>query len=198
MADATATQKRELRRSLRRRRRALSPAQQHLAGQRLARVLGAQAWFRHAQDIALYLPADGEIDTLPILDLLWHRQKHAYLPVMRPAGQLWFLRCEPGDPLGVNRYGLLEPRWRRRRIRPWWSLDLMLLPLVAFDAAGYRLGMGGGFYDRMLASGPRRPRLVGLAHALQEVPAVPREAWDQRLDAVATDEAWHPAAPDAA
>lgn len=125
-----------------------------------------------------------------MLDLIWSQAKQAYLPVMRPNGRLWFLRCEPGDPLAINRYGLAEPRWRRRRIQPGWTLDLVFAPLVGFDKRGYRLGMGGGFYDRLLASGPRRPRVVGLAHQCQQVPAVPHQAWDQRLDAIATDAGW--------
>src|SRR5690606_40461575 len=65
------------------------------------------------------------------------------------------------------------------------------LPLVAFDARGNRLGMGGGFYDRTFARAPRartlRPRLVGLAHHFQQVASLPAEPWDIPLDAIATD-----------
>lgn len=70
-------------------------------------------------------------------------------------------------------------------------MDIILLPLTGFDARGNRLGMGGGFYDRTLAfrqrAGQRRPLLVGIAHACQEVPLIPSASWDIPLDRIVTD-----------
>jgi 5-formyltetrahydrofolate cyclo-ligase len=73
------------------------------------------------------------------------------------------------------------------------ELDLILLPLVAFDESGQRLGMGGGFFDRSLAflawrQHWRKPHLIGLAYDFQKVAALPREPWDVPLDAVVTDQ----------
>ena len=70
--------------------------------------------------------------------------------------------------------------------------DVVLVPLVAFDETGQRLGQGGGFYDRAIAAaGASRPLLIGVAHAFQQVRSVPVEAWDMPLDAVVTEERVH-------
>ena len=71
--------------------------------------------------------------------------------------------------------------------RPPAQLDLILAPLVAFDRAGGRLGMGGGYYDRLLSA--PRPPVIGVAHGCQEVPRVPLDAWDQPVDAIVTETA---------
>ena len=92
-----------------------------------------------------------------------------------------------------NALGIAEPEHTRRfDPRKVWSLDLMLLPLVAFDAAGNRLGMGGGFYDHTLAylhqrRRWRKPTLLGAAFALQQVDHLEAGVWDVPLDGVATE-----------
>ena len=96
----------------------------------------------------------------------------------------------PGAQLLTNQYGIREPDPRRQQGRPTWAIDVLLIPLVAFDAFGNRLGMGGGYYDRLLgdlARRPRRPKLVGVAYHFQQVESLPTEPWDQRLDCVISD-----------
>jgi 5-formyltetrahydrofolate cyclo-ligase len=89
-----------------------------------------------------------------------------------------------GPVLRDNRYGIAEPASGMRAAR----LDLIVLPLVAFDAQGHRLGMGGGYYDRLLARTRRGgPRRVGYAFSAQQADALPHEAHDAKLDAVATE-----------
>ena len=95
-------------------------------------------------------------------------------------------------PLCPNRYGIPEPRVPRSRWVRAAMLDLILVPLVAFDRAGGRLGMGGGYYDATLAFLHHRhhwlkPRIVGAAFAFQELPAVPQEPWDVSLTAIVTE-----------
>jgi 5-formyltetrahydrofolate cyclo-ligase len=92
-----------------------------------------------------------------------------------------------GSPMEVGPFGILVPA-----TGAWLVPALLLVPLLAFDAAGWRLGYGGGFYDRTLAAlRARAPTLaVGFAYAAQEVPEVPREPFDQRLDAVVTEAGW--------
>ena len=97
-----------------------------------------------------------------------------------------------GDPLVPNRFAIPEPMPQRRPPHPAWQLDLLLVPLVAFDARGNRLGMGGGYYDRTLAylrrrTHWRRPHVLALAHALQRVDALPKNAWDIPVDGVITE-----------
>lgn len=178
----------QLRRELRARRRALSPAQQAAAARALAHRLATLPLLRHARDIALYWPVDGEID--PRLLARRCRGHRFYLPVLQafPAGTLRFAPWRAGDRLARNRFGIPEPRGSATR--PARALDALLLPLTGFDARGNRLGMGGGFYDRTLAfhrHGQRRPLLVGVAHACQQVPALPVQAWDVPLAVVVTD-----------
>ena len=184
--------KRQLRRTMRATRNALTQAQQQAAGQRLARLLNAHPLLWHCRRVGLYLPQDGELDPRPLAARLAQRKKHLFLPAINPVRHggklLEFVRWQPkSSSLRPNRFGIAEPVGRRT---PAWSLDLVLLPLVAFDRHGNRLGMGGGFYDRSFAdrrSKPRQPLLVGLAHAFQEVAELPTARHDVPLDAIATD-----------
>lgn len=184
-----------VRSSLRARRRALTLAEQRDHSRTLARLLGTQMAFLRARRVGAYWSADGEIDPFPLLRLAHTRHKRCFLPVLRPhpRRKLWFLEYRPGDPLTRNRFGIAEPRLRNRRIRLPWALDLLLVPLVGFDAAGNRLGMGGGYYDSTLAYLAqhrywRRPLLVGVAHECQRVPALQTNSWDVPLDMVVTEE----------
>lgn len=177
---------------MRQARNTLTPARQRAAGERLARVLNGHPLLWHCRRIGLYLPQDGELDPRPLADRLARRNKQLFLPAINPVRHggklLEFVRWQPGTSLlRPNRFGIPEPAGCRT---PAWSLDLVLLPLVAFDRQGNRLGMGGGFYDRSFAtrrSKPRRPLLVGLAHAFQEVAELPVAEHDVALDGIATD-----------
>jgi len=192
----TPKQRRELRRTLRRRRRALTPRQQRQAAKALCRRLRGLPEFRRAKRVALYLPNDSEIDPRPLIAWLERRGAEVYLPVLAPLthNRLWFVRYHAGTPMVTNRFGIREPDTRhgahRARRLPAWALQLVLMPLVGFDDQGQRLGMGGGFYDRSFAftrqRGPR-PRLIGLAHECQRVPTLPVASWDVPLDAIVSD-----------
>ncbi|MFP5440996.1 MAG: 5-formyltetrahydrofolate cyclo-ligase [Gammaproteobacteria bacterium] len=182
-----------LRRAIRARRRALSPAQQRAAARKLARRVAASPQFRKARSLALYIAADGEIDPAPLAQRAWRLGKRVYLPVLHPLyhDRMFFVRWSAGDRLRRNRFRIPEPATWRDRAAPW-QLDLVLAPLVAFDRAGNRLGMGGGYYDRTFAREraarwPRRPSLCGLAHRLQAVASLPAAPWDIPLARVFTD-----------
>ncbi|WP_447554809.1 5-formyltetrahydrofolate cyclo-ligase [Vreelandella sp. EE22] len=195
--DAQRFDKNALRRELRRRRRALSPTQQRQAASRLCRRLQHLPELQRARRVSLYLPVGGEIDPTPLLGWLRKRRVTVYLPVLRPlsTNSLWFVRFDGDTPMVENRFGIREPCTRfgaRRHNRlPAWALDTLIVPLVGFDSEANRMGMGGGFYDRTLAfmqgNGPK-PRLVGVAHACQEVNRLSVEPWDIPLDAVVSDE----------
>lgn len=186
------SEKRSIRSELRDRRRALSPGQQERAAAALKRTLVRTPEILFATRIAFYVAQDGEIDPAHLMTWCLNANKRCYLPVLAPRhhdGFLWFGRAHLGDTLKPNRFGIPEPLAAiERRLTPW-TLDVVLLPLVAFDDRGHRLGMGGGFYDRSLEfeRSFRRPWLVGLAHGCQQVRSLPADAWDIRLDAIATD-----------
>jgi len=184
----------ELRSQLRARRRALSAAEQQRAARALDKHIGAARLFNVSRRIACYLPHDGEIDPSTIVERIWRMHKIAFLPVLSPlaADRLWFARALPGMALKPNRFGIPEPVAHRRDLVRADELDLVLMPLVAFDVRGNRLGMGGGYYDKSLEFLRRRrhwrkPRLLGLAHDFQKVAQLPINDWDVPLDGVVTD-----------
>ncbi|MEK6788882.1 MAG: 5-formyltetrahydrofolate cyclo-ligase [Pseudomonadota bacterium] len=185
--------RKQLRTTLRQRRRALTPQQQQQAAQKLSRKLQKLPQLKHAQNIAAYVASDGEID--PSVFLAWAQQrgKTIWLPVvcddhpLHPLGLRFVVAPMPKQRGGWrrNRYGIAEPR-SRRQIAPG-KLDLLLLPLVGFDHQGNRLGMGGGYYDRLLHAlekTPRHPQYIGLAHRCQSVPQLASASWDKPVDRV--------------
>lgn len=188
----------QLRRMLRKARRALTPAQQRQAARDLYRQLAQNPVFRRARHLSLYLPTDGEIDPRLLLRAAQRRGKATYLPVLSawPRTKMVFQRIRPGEKLRPNRFRILEPRINAARQRKVWALDLVLLPLVGFDEEGGRLGMGGGFYDRSLAYLARRqnwrkPTLLGLAHECQKVARLDQASWDVPLQGTVTDQGWY-------
>jgi len=188
----------QLRRMLRKARRALTPSEQRQAAHGLYRQLAQHPLFRRAKHISLYLPTDGEIDPRLLLRAAQRRGKATYLPVLSawPRTKMVFQRVRPGDKLLPNRFRILEPRVNARRQRKVWALDLVLLPLVGFDDGGGRLGMGGGFYDRSLAYLARRqswrkPTLLGLAHECQKVERLAQASWDVPLAGTVTEKQWY-------
>ena len=193
--------KRALRRDLRAARRAVGGRAAQAAAEAVARrVTRLPAW-RRARRIGLFLPGDGEIDTRPLIREARAAGKQVCLPVLIPpsgqrgrravltAGRLRFRLTMPGTPVRRGALWVLEPVRQAAPDVALNRLDLLLLPLVGFDAEGRRLGMGGGFYDRTLAGRGRfrRPRLIGIAHACQQVARLPEDPWDQRLEACVTD-----------
>ena len=188
----------QLRRMLRNARRALTPSEQRRAAIGLYRQLAQHPLFRRAKHISLYLPTDGELDPRLLLRAAQRRGKATYLPVLSawPRTKMVFQRVRPGDKLLPNRFRILEPRVNAQRQRQVWALDLVLLPLVGFDDAGGRLGMGGGFYDRSLAylarrNSWRKPTLLGLAHECQKVERLAQASWDVPLAGTVTDKQWY-------
>jgi 5-formyltetrahydrofolate cyclo-ligase len=139
-----------------------------------------------------YLPFGSEFDVTGIANQLLCMRKQVFVPILplRPARPLRFVRLQKNQRLVCNRHNITEPfSWNRINAR---QLDVLLVPLVAFDDRGVRLGMGGGYYDATLAYLKNRrhlhkPTLIGMAYACQQAPDLPAEPWDIRLDAMLTE-----------
>jgi 5-formyltetrahydrofolate cyclo-ligase len=184
----------QIRRQMRAQRQQLTPLTLQQHSQQLCRLACNFKPFRHSRRIAFYIASRGEIDPAPLMELAFKAGKQVYLPILRhrPSRGLWFASHHPEGRLALNRYKIPEPVAHHRRIVMPWSIDMVFVPLVAFDKRGNRLGMGGGFYDRTFAFKQRRnhwcgPSLIGLAHDFQCVDQLLNQTWDIPLDAVITE-----------
>jgi 5-formyltetrahydrofolate cyclo-ligase len=144
-----------------------------------------------------YIPAKGELDCLPLVSRALWLGAECYLPVVPHHSQkkLWFTRLGEGPHWAVNRFGIPEFGHRHDKFRAAW-LDVLFMPLLGFDLRGYRMGMGGGYYDASLAflarrRSWRRPRLIGLAFEAQKVERLPEDPWDVPLDGVVTEQRFY-------
>ncbi|MCR9257583.1 MAG: 5-formyltetrahydrofolate cyclo-ligase [Alphaproteobacteria bacterium] len=134
--------------------------------------------------VSLYWPIGSEIDTAPLLAVLFERGHVLGLPVTPGSpGPLSFRRWTPDTEMTVGPMNIPVPK-----ASPAMFPDILLVPLLAFDTRGYRLGYGGGYYDRTLSQARARRRVmaIGLAYDEQEVDQVPTEPTDQPLDMVIT------------
>ncbi len=176
--------KSQLRQRLRRERTRLGE-DQRAAAQAVARnAVGLPAWDR-SRRVAVYLAANGEVGTEPLQASCLTGGKSVYLPVIRDDLRLDFALRVEGEPLAANRFGIPEPGPDAPRLATG-ELDIIFMPLLGWDRAGRRLGMGGGFYDRTLA-GIEGPLKVGLAYDCQRVEQIPAEPWDISLEFVVTE-----------
>jgi len=133
--------------------------------------------------VAGYWPIRDEADPRALMAVLAARGHALALPRIETKGAvLSFRRWRESDALVDNHHGIAEPRAEAERVVP----DAVLVPLLAFDASGHRLGYGGGYYDRTLAA-LKDILSVGIAYAGQEIPELPRVAHDRPLDAILTE-----------
>lgn len=182
----TLNSKRALRRELRQQRAGLSAAARRQAQRKALHHLQQLRLWRTARTVALYLAYGSEFDCSGFIRLAWLQHRRVCVPRIVGAGRMRWIALSPQTSLRRNRYGIPEPvgqRYLTGRQRP----DLMLVPLLGYDAAGYRLGTGGGFYDRLLARRGPRPLCVGVAFSAQRVADLPRDPWDQPLDGILTE-----------
>ncbi len=179
-----------LRKRLRALRSALDTPTQTQNSYLAFRHLCTHPWMRDAQNIGFYLASDGEIQTTPWIDWAKQMKKQLYLPVIGPHKQMKFTAYDASTPLEPNQYGILEPKFHQGS-QPA-ELDVLLMPLVGFDEEGNRLGMGGGYYDRLLDKpAMQSTHCIGLAHECQRVKSLPTAPWDKPIHAVATEKRLH-------
>jgi 5-formyltetrahydrofolate cyclo-ligase len=136
--------------------------------------------------VAGFMPLKSEINPLPLLQKLAEAGARLALPAIAGRGKPLIMRAwEFGAPLDRGQWGIREPKPDAPEVEP----DILLVPLLAFDRAGYRLGYGAGYYDMTIhrLRGLKAVTAVGIAFAAQEVPKIPTTPRDERLDLVLTE-----------
>ncbi|MDR2892960.1 MAG: 5-formyltetrahydrofolate cyclo-ligase [Deltaproteobacteria bacterium] len=208
MADVLADEKAKLRGLIAAKRRALTPeeaARRSVLAQE--RLLASPLW-KQASSLALYVAAKGEISTDLLLREAWAQGKSVFLPKVetRPGpdspGRMSFALCSGLDELRPGAFNILEPiaepcasgldlsaNWLGPNRQYAWPPALFVLPGLAFDRRGRRLGWGGGYYDSFLADRAGCGiKFIGLAYAFQLLEDIPAQEWDVSVNAVCTDE----------
>ena len=217
MPDNISQQRNAIRQQVRAARNALLPEQQQQASSQLLTYLVKHPKVQQAQHISVTLAHDGEIDLHNFIEWCWQQKKQVYLPVVHPTnvGELLFLAYQENTIMIKNRYGIKEPRLdiivdhidadnedhdnestsTSKSLTSYLhtcspeNLDIVFTPLVAFDQQGNRIGMGGGYYDRLLApwfSDKIGPYPIGVAHNCQCVDLLPIQEWDVPLPEIIT------------
>lgn len=176
--------RRALRREMMARRAAMTPARHAELSAAIVTHLLANLSDLSSRTVAFCWPVKHEPDVREAL-AAWRRQGgRAALPVVVAENQpLAFRDWRPDSPLLPDRYGIPTPTEGE-----WLQPEAILLPLNAFDAAGYRLGYGGGYFDRTLAALTPRPLAVGVGFEINRVDSIRPEAHDQRLDWIVTEQ----------
>ena len=174
-------------------RRQVSSFERRKAARAFARIVSQALLLRPGKHIAVYLPLGHEADMSEVIALARERACELYLPRVTDhrRGRMQFVAFSAHSHLRRNAFGILEPSSSIASLRVR-DLDIVFMPLVAFDACGWRLGSGAGFYDRKLhhlKAGRRwrRPRLIGIAYDFQRVPRLVPQRWDIPFDAVITE-----------
>lgn len=190
--NSSATARQQLRRELLTARRELSAAAREQAAAAIQSSLFQLEELQQPCSIGSYHSVHAELPTHALNQNLRQRGHQLALPVLHPIvpHHLLMLEVDEQSEWRHNAYSIPEPVLQCQRIIPLPALNILLVPLVGFDAHGNRLGMGGGFYDRTLAAwrAGRYPQLqpIGLAYDCQFVESLPIEAWDVPLPRVIT------------
>jgi len=178
--------KRALREAMLARRQALGDDERRTAADNLLNSFLLERPIELPAVVSGFWPIKDEIDIRPLMEALFDEGCQMALPVVQGRGQrLLFRAWSPGDPLEAGVFGTLQPSAHCEVLEP----DVLLVPLLACDGEGWRLGYGGGFYDRTLDDLRKRRQVtaIGVGFDLQLVPEVPHGADDQRLDWLLTD-----------
>ncbi|MGN0894867.1 MAG: 5-formyltetrahydrofolate cyclo-ligase [Succinivibrio sp.] len=168
-------------------RRLVPPVEAFSSGQIVADTLRAHEFFNKQRVVGSYLSLGGELSTAPINKYIM--EKHLLgLPFMdvNVKGHMDFYRYTEGEELIENRFHILEPVNKEENYLPPECFEALIVPLVAFDKKGNRLGMGGGYYDRMLKKVSAKCLIIGVAYDFQELESVPVENWDMPLNEIIT------------
>jgi 5-formyltetrahydrofolate cyclo-ligase len=179
-------EKRKLRQSMLAARVSMPHASMAAASHAVARHYADHPILAFAPSFSGYIAMRGELDVMPIFDIMERWDKVTSLPCIMGERTLMFRQWDRRAPLMRQPLGTQEPLATAPSIIP----ALVLVPLLAFDADGYRLGYGAGYYDRameLMRQFPTPPLFVGVGYSAQEVDRIPSEPHDQPLDGILTE-----------
>ncbi len=152
---------------------------------RIADALDAHLGAISGHIVSLYWPFRGEPDLREWASDIVGRGGQCALPVVvEPGAPLIFRRWSPGDPLDRGVWNIPIPMADADEVLP----DVVIAPVVGFDDRGYRLGYGGGFFDRTLAAMPRKPRIIGVGYTCQHIPTIYPQPYDIPMDVILTED----------
>jgi len=183
------TEKAALRQHFRHLRQQLNVETRMVYAKQATQLLIKQDCFRESQHIACYLSVKSEMDVMPLMEIIWQNNKKCYLPVLSHQNDLGFVHYENHDDLIPNQFGIMEPKFKDQKIS-LEKLDIIIMPLIAFDQKGHRLGAGGGYYDKTFANvakDQRQPLRIGWAFSIQQAEQLPHDVWDVDLHALVTE-----------
>ncbi len=184
--------KENLRRELRTRLRGMNPATHAEASLVICQVAANLPAFLQSRSVALFAPLPSEPDIHPLIEEAWAQGKRVALPLMIKHGTVpkldWHEVTSWEEVVVPGPFGLREPDPLRCPRVPSTELECVFVPGLAVDEDGFRLGRGGGFYDRFLAQVPATLPCIGLMFSLQKVSRLPREPHDQKLRSLVTED----------
>ena len=143
-----------------------------------------KSFLKKVKTIGAYYPINYEIDCLQILKNIENKGYKICLPVTKKKNEMDFYNWSFNDPLNIGNMGVPEP-YKTKIVYP----DLLLVPLLAFDRLKYRLGYGGGYYDRYIQKINKKKKIItiGIAFSFQEVKNLPNNIYDKKLDYILTE-----------
>ncbi len=188
--------KKQLRKELIARRAALSAAEVLAGSQYALELIRSLYEWKNAREVLIYWPIKGELDVRPLIAELWQRGATVLMPRCRPDsyGEMDIACATCEDELAPGPFSIMEPDAERCPPVDTCCPDLAIIPGVCFDRRGYRLGFGGGYYDRLLATDDMQQTLtIGLGYTFQLVDELPNQPWDMGVNIVCTEEElWRP------
>ncbi|WP_434776957.1 5-formyltetrahydrofolate cyclo-ligase [Neisseria sp. Ec49-e6-T10] len=186
MNNSIVSDKKNIRHSLRAKRKSIGKTERQQIQKQITRQL--LPLIKRNSNIAAYMAFGSELDLSDFIRIAQKRGAKIWMPyIEKRQRRLWFSAYQSQAKNKEYAYGIVQFAGKKRRIE---SMQLVLVPLLGVDKTGIRMGQGGGYYDKSLSYCDRasRPKLIGVGFACQKVASLPKEPWDRALDAFICEE----------
>jgi 5-formyltetrahydrofolate cyclo-ligase len=182
-----AQQKKKLRARILKKRDGMKPIERAARSVVICESLIARRAYQKAKTVAIFVTYRSEVNTLPVIQDLLHKGKCVGVPRITGKGKMEFYRLtEPDSDLVPGTYGIREPKKGSRRVKAE-DIDLLVAPGSVLDDRGYRIGYGGGFFDRYIPRLKKECPVISLGFEMQMVKMVPNESFDKKVDMIITE-----------